>query len=131
MAPGPVDAAAVESLLARFHEVYEREYTYRLDAPVEVVGLHLIASAEVGKLELARLPTSGATIDAARKGSRLVDYATEGEHEADIFHAERLEPRMSFTGPAVIEDAGTTVVIHPGQRVTIDDYGNIHIAMAT
>ena len=131
MAPGPVDAAAVESLLARFHEVYEREYTYRLDAPVEVVGLHLIASAEVGKLELARLLTSGATIDAARKGSRLVDYATEGEHEADIFYAERLEPGMSFTGPAVIEDAGTTVVIHPGQRVTIDDYGNIHIAMAS
>ena len=32
-----------------FHEAYEREYTYRLDAPVEFVGIHLVALAEVGQ----------------------------------------------------------------------------------
>ncbi len=36
---------------------------------------------------------------------------------------------MSFAGPAVIEDPGTTVVIQPGNKVSIDDYGNIHIAI--
>jgi N-methylhydantoinase A len=121
----------VGDLIARFHDVYEREYTYRLDAPVEVVGLHLVASAEVGKLELVKLPTSGAAPQAALKGRRRVDYATEGEHEADIYDAEKLEPGMSFAGPAIIEDPGTTVVVHPGQRVTIDAYGNTHIALAS
>ena len=114
-------------MIARFHGVYEREYTYRLDAPVEIVGLHLVASAEVGKLELAPLPKTGASLAAALKGRREVDYALEGVHEAAIYDGEKLEPGMSFAGPAVIEDPGTTVVVHPGQARSIDGYGNIHI----
>ncbi|MCX5479930.1 hydantoinase/oxoprolinase family protein [Kaistia geumhonensis] len=127
MDPGPVDASKLAGMIARFHEVYEREYTYRLNAAVEIVGVHLIASAEVGKLEIVALPKTGARLEDAIKGRRMVDYATEGVHEAVIYNAEKLEPGMTFTGPAVIEDPGTTIVVHPGNRVSIDDFGNTHI----
>ena len=123
------DAEAMETLVAAFHDAYEREYTYRLDAGVEIIGIHMIASSEVGKLEILKLPVTGATLDAAIKGRRQVDYATEGIHEATIYDGTRLEPGMRLSGPAVIEDPGTTVVIHPGNQVSIDDYGNIHIAI--
>ena len=112
--------STVATLFEKFHDVYQREYTYRLDAPVEIVGLHLVASAEVGKLELGRMPVTGATLAAARKGSRDVDFALEGIHRAEVYDADRLEPGMRFAGPAVIEDPGTTIVIHPGNPVTID-----------
>lgn len=121
------DAGAMEALVAAFHEAYEREYTYRLDAGVEIIGIHMIASSEVGKLEILKLPVTGAALETAIKGRREVDYATEGVHEATIYDGTRLEPGMSFSGPAVIEDPGTTVVIHPANTVSIDDYGNIHI----
>lgn len=121
------DAAVMEKLIADFHDAYEREYTYRLDAGVEIIGLHLIAASEVGKLEIVALPRTGATVEQAIKGRRQVDYATEGVHDAVIYNGDRLEPGMTFTGPAVIEDAGTTVVVHPGNPVTVDDFGNIHI----
>jgi N-methylhydantoinase A len=130
LAYGPVGEEALADLIARFHAVHEREYTYRLDAPVEIVGLHLVASAEVGKLQLAPLPKTGASLAAALKARRMVDYALEGAHEADIYDAEKLEPGMSFVGPAVIEDPATTVVVHPGQSVSIDAYGNIDIEIA-
>jgi len=125
----PVDAAAIDAMIDRFHTAYEREYTYRLDAPVEIVGLHLVASAEVGKLEMNALPTTGATLDQAVKSRRDVDYALEGVHEATIYDLARLEPGMRFSGPAILEDSGTTVVIHPGNRVSIDAYGNTHIEL--
>jgi N-methylhydantoinase A len=124
-----VDDAAILSMIEHFHTAYEREYTYRLDAPVEIVGLHLVASAEVGKLEMIALPTTGATIEQAVKGRRDVDYALEGVHEAVIYDLEKLEPGMTFAGPAILEDSGTTVVIHPGNRVSIDAYGNTHIEL--
>ena len=124
-----VDDAAIQSMIEHFHAAYEREYTYRLDAPVEIVGLHLVASAEVGKLEMIALPTTGATIEQAVKGRRDVDYALEGVHEAVIYNLEKLEPGMNFAGPAILEDSGTTVVIHPGNRVSIDAYGNTHIEL--
>ena len=126
---GPVDAAAVEEIAESFHRSYEREYTYRLDAPVEFVGTHLVALAEVGKLTPVPLPTTGRRLGEARKGSRSVDYATEGIHEADIYAGELLEPGMGFDGPAVVETKGTTVVVHPGNEVRVDDYGNLCIAL--
>ena len=120
-------AETVGAMFDRFHEVYEREYTYRLDAAVEIIGLHLVASAHVGKLELRRQPTTGAGVAEARKGRRDVDYALEGVHTAAVYDADRLEPGMRFAGPAIVEDPGMTIVVHPGNPVSVDDYGNVHI----
>ncbi|WP_313195468.1 hydantoinase/oxoprolinase family protein [Shinella zoogloeoides] len=124
---GAITDASLAAIEAAFHETYEREYTYRLDAPVELVGIHLVASAEVGKLKMQEKPLSATPASAARKGERKVDYALEGVHPAAIYDGEKLEPGMAFTGPAIIEDPGTTIVIHPGNRVEIDGFGNIHI----
>jgi len=127
VAPGAFGPEQMQKLIADFHVIYEREYSYKLDAQVDIVGLHLIASADIGKLEIVPLPVTGASVTAAIKGRRLVDYATEGIHEATIYDGEKLEPGIQFTGPAIIEDPGTTIVIHPGNRVSLDAYGNTHI----
>ena len=124
---GPVTAERVAAIEAAFHETYEREYTYRLDAPVEMVGFHVVARVEIGKLTMTRREVTGRALDEARKGARPVDYALEGVREAAIYDGERLEPGMAFDGPAIVEDPGTTVVVHPGNRAEIDDFGNIRI----
>jgi len=126
---GTIDAGAVGVIIDAFHSSYEREYTYRLDAPVEFVGVHVVAVAEVGKLAPAPLPVSGRSLADARKGTRSVDYTTEGVHEAAVYVGELLEPGMRFGGPAVIETRGSTIVIHPGNDVSIDDYGNVLIEL--
>lgn len=127
---GRITDARLSEIEKAFHETYEREYTYRLDAPVEMVGIHLVASAEVGKLTMKKHTPSGAKADVALKGHRDVDYALEGVKKAAIYDGTKLEPGMTFTGPAIVEDPGTTVVVHPGNTVEIDGYGNIHIRLA-
>lgn len=126
---GTVTDARLGDIQATFHDTYEREYTYRLRAPVEMVGIHLVASAEVGKLTMKERATSAASSEVALKGHRDVDYALEGVHSAAIYDGTRLEPGMTFSGPAVIEDPGTTTVVHPGSRGAVDGYGNIHIEL--
>jgi len=126
---GPVDAAAVAEIAETFHAVYEREYTYRLDAPVEFVGTHIVAVAEVGKLTPEPLPSGTRSLEDARTGRRSVDFATEGVHESDIYAGDRLEPGMRFAGPAIVESAGSTIVVHPGNEVSVDDYGNVIIEL--
>lgn len=113
----------------RFHSLYEQHYTYRLQAPVEIVGFHLVAIAQIGKLTPRAMPVTGRLPSAACKGRRAVDYAQEGIHEANIYDYQMLEPSMTFSGPAVIEDAGTTVVVHPGNSVHVDRLGNLHITI--
>src|SRR5207244_1235452 len=70
---GAIDGAAVGEIAERFHTAYEREYTYRLEAPIELVGIHVVAIAEVGKLAPAPLPVTGRPLDEALKGRRAVD----------------------------------------------------------
>lgn len=127
---GAVTAERIAEIEASFHETYEREYTYKLDAPVELVGIHLVASAEVGKLTMEAKPLGEADASSAGKGERQVDYATEGRHSAQIYDGEKLAPGMEFAGPAIIEDPGTTIVVHPGNQVAIDSYGNVIITLA-
>jgi N-methylhydantoinase A len=127
---GSIDVAAVDVIADAFHESYEREYTYRLDSPVEFVGAHLVAVAEVGKLSPAPLSPSGRSLADARKGRRRVDYATEGTHDAEIYVGELLEPGMAFTGPAIVEARSTTVVVHPDNEVTVDRYGSITLSLS-
>lgn len=124
-----ISDAKLDVIAEQFRATYEREYTYRLDAPVEMVGIHLVARAEIGKLKMAPAPLGDADAASAIKGSRNVNYALDGNHEATIYNGDQLNPGMQFVGPAIIEDAGSTVVIHPGNQVSIDAYRNIHIEL--
>ena len=126
---GSVTDAALDKIAEDFRAAYEKEYTYRLDAPVEMVGIHLVARAEVGKIEMTPARLGDADASSALKGRRTVDYALEGSHEADIYDGDKLSPGMAFTGPAIVEDSGTTLVIHPGNRVSVDAYRNVHIEL--
>ncbi|MEM7337400.1 MAG: hydantoinase/oxoprolinase family protein [Actinomycetota bacterium] len=121
--------AGIDGLVERFHTQYEAEYTYRLDAAVEFVGLHLVGSADVGKPMLHPAPLGDADATSAVAGERQVDYATDGVHRATLIDAARLQPGMRFAGPAVIEGAGTSVVVHPNCEVEIDGLGNTIITL--
>lgn len=129
---GNITAASLAGIEANFHTAYEREYTYRLDTPVELVGIHVVASATVGKLTLqpGKL-VSDPDASACIKSERSVDYALDGIHSAQIYDGTALKPGMQFKGPAVIEDPGTTIVIHPNNDVVIDSYSNIVIRVNT
>ncbi len=125
---GSIDVRAIDEISENFHHMYEREYTYRLDAPVEFVGAHVVATADVGKLEPAPRPRSGRELADAGKGRRRVDFASKGVHDTAVYDGDRLEPRMRLEGPAIIETKNGTVVVHPGNKLFVDGYGNLVIS---
>ena len=127
---GAITSAQIDTIVENFRTNYEREYTYRLDAPAELVCYHLVAIAEVDKLKPEVHPRTGRKVEAAVKGKREVDFVEAGIHQATIYNGDVLEPGMSFVGPAIIEEAGTTVVIPPGLPCHVDDYGNYCIRNA-
>ena len=127
---GEITGEQIEATRDRFRTDYEREYTYRLDAPVELVAYHLVAFAEVDKLKPEKLPTTGRKLDDAIKGHREVDYAEAGIHEATIYDGYALEPGMSFVGPAIVEESGATTVVPPDLPCLVDDYGNYQVRTA-
>jgi N-methylhydantoinase A len=127
---GIITAEQIEDIHEHFASEYEREYTYRLTAPAELVCYHLIAIAEVDKLKPEKHPKTGRKLLDALKGRREVDFVESGIHQATIYNGDSLEPGMNFTGPAIIEEADTTVVIPPDLPCFMDDFGNYCIQTA-
>ncbi len=125
---GPLDAAAVDATSAAFHEAYEREYTYRLAAPIEFVGLHLVSYAAVGKLEPLPLPVTGRAVGEAVKGHRDVDYALEGVHRRDD---RRRRPARAgddaSTGRRSSRRRARPSSCTRSTSVSVDRFGNLHI----
>jgi N-methylhydantoinase A len=127
---GAITEAQLQAIRERFDTDYEREYTYRLEAPVELVAYHLVALAEVDKLKPEKLPTTGRKLEGAVKEEREVDFVEDGIQGATIYDGDSLEPGMEFVGPAIIEEAGATTVVPPGLPCAVDDYGDYQIRTA-
>ena len=127
---GIITAEQIEAIREHFASEYEREYTYRLTAPAELVCYHLIAIAEVDKLKPEKHPKTGRKLLDAIKGRREVDFVESSIQQATIYNGDSLEPGMSFAGPAIIEEADTTVVIPPDLPCFMDDFGNYCIQTA-
>ncbi|GGI80186.1 5-oxoprolinase [Shewanella hanedai] len=127
--PRVLDESSIEAVRASFQQLYLQEYTYNLDNEIELVGLHLVGKADVGKVKLPKQQQSGRLIAETIKGEREVDYAEDGVHTSVIYDGDLLEPMMAFSGPAIIEQTGTTIVIHPNQTVFLDEYSNVIVEL--
>ena len=120
----------VDEAIVRFHEAHEKRFTYRLDAGVQVVNFHLVAQAEVPKPDFTKRKAKGLALENAVLHKRRVDFDRHGIHEAAIYDGLRLDPGMAFAGPVVVQEPAISLVVSPGHRVCIDDFGNYHIAIA-
>lgn len=121
------DAVDIESTAQAFHDAHEKRFTYRLEVGVQIVNFHLVSKVLVEKPELQKKSHQGLALDDCLIGHRKVDFDQHGEHASAIYDGDKLEPGMSFTGPAVIQEKSVTLVIPPGKRASLDDYGNYHV----
>src|SRR5262249_25631912 len=94
---------------------------------VQIVNFHLVARVTVPKPDLPRKTTTGRKLAEALVGQRTVDFDAHGIHDALIYDGLRLEPAMELAGPAVIQEPMVTLVVPPGNRVTVDEFGSYHV----
>jgi N-methylhydantoinase A len=104
---------------AAFERDYKRRYGHAdAKAPAEFQALHLSAFARLKQPEIARLPRAAAKSQPARLRKIYIGNAG-GWLDGQIFHRDALEPGFSATGPAVIEEYGSTTLVWPGDRFEI------------
>ena len=124
---GSINEKTIGEAIERFHAVHEKEYTFRMDHPVELVTFHLVALGRVPKPELAKITSTGCSFKDTFRGKRSVDFDVDGVHETAIHERALLEPGMVLEGPLIVEEPATTILIPPGTHGEVDDFGNIHI----
>ncbi|MFG2073344.1 hydantoinase/oxoprolinase family protein [Nonomuraea maritima] len=122
---GEVDDAWRAEVVARFHDAHEKLYGYAYrDDPrhdVEWVNLRVSGIGPISRPVIRRFdkPGEGAT------SVRQVHF--EETRDTPIHQRAALGPGATVQGPAVIEEYGSTIPIHPGFSAKIDEYGNVVI----
>jgi N-methylhydantoinase A len=122
--PGLLDLAG------RFHDLHEadRGFAFRSQQPL-LRGLRVVTRGVTPKPPaLARL---GTVTDpaGARKGSRRVFFG-DGFVDTPVYDGPALGPGAALTGPALIEEPFTVVVLPPGATCRLDAHGNYDIRVA-
>ncbi len=62
----------------------------------------------------------------ARRGQRAVWFAGKAL-ETPVYQRHRLPADAAFDGPAIIEQLDCTIVVEPGNHVSLDGLGNLVI----
>jgi N-methylhydantoinase A len=122
---------SVDRLLQRFHDRHRRLYTYALeDAPVEIVTLRVSATGGLRHFTLPRLTPAHGPAGRARSGARRVYFAEGGGWmDCATYDRDALPMGATLRGPSVIEQLDATTVIFPGQRATVDHFGNLVVRL--
>jgi N-methylhydantoinase A len=68
--------------------------------------------------------------DRGQRGSRAVIFATEPV-DTPIFLRSGLRSGDRLQGPAVIEEIGATILVYPGDRVAVNEFGHMVIEVSS
>jgi acetone carboxylase beta subunit len=118
----------MRKVLAEFETVYAK-VNHRVsrygEAGFSITELGLIATADKVKPVLVKRPLGKADPASAHKGVRDA-YIGGRWHKANLYEMDLLQPGHEVVGPAIIEHPATTLVVHPKDRVTIDEWTLLH-----
>ncbi len=114
-------------LEARFASAHERLYGFRLDRPVELVNLRAVGSGQVEKVRLPSFELETPDASGAIFEQHQV-YFSGGFVNANIYDRKLLRAGNHVVGPAIVTQADSTTIIHPGHVGIVDRYLNIMIS---
>ncbi|KQS72149.1 hydantoinase/oxoprolinase family protein [Modestobacter sp. Leaf380] len=128
VAEGTPDAAVLDDVATAFHAAHRQLYGYDFSLDprqaVEWVNLRVSGIGPIRRPDLVALPdrTEGSVADAV-SGSRPVWF--DEWLDTPTYWRPDLQPGDVVVGPAIVEEFGSTVPVHPGFVATVDSYANL------
>jgi N-methylhydantoinase A len=124
---GDLDADATELVAQAFHAAHRQLYGYDFAADprqaVEWVNLRVSGIGPIRRPDLVELPPADGGTDRAVTGGRRVFF--DDWLDTPTYDRTSLAAGDVVSGPAIIEEFGSTVPVHPGFAATVDRFGNL------
>ncbi|MFL5655551.1 MAG: hydantoinase/oxoprolinase family protein [Ktedonobacteraceae bacterium] len=142
---GRLSSDSATTIINSFEEVYRRLYE-RLSqsVPIEIINWRVTSSGPAPRVRLVEgthpgndessragpLKDGQPVAQTARKGSRKA-YFPElgGYHDTAVYNRYGLLPGTSFSGPAIVEERESTVIVGPDCRFHIDEQRNLMVEL--
>ncbi|WP_118133024.1 hydantoinase/oxoprolinase family protein [Oceanicella sp. SM1341] len=120
-----------EELQARFEEAYFARFRVKLpEIRATLVNVNTSVIGRRPEIDLSTLIDPAgrkATLEEALTSRRPVWF--DGWHDTPVYWRDHLPAEATITGPAIIEQMDTTIIIEPGDTAAQDADGNIIITL--
>jgi N-methylhydantoinase A len=127
--PGPTPS--LSELQTRFEEAYFNRFHVELkEIRANLVNVNTSVIGRRAEIDLSILidpKGRKATLNEAQTGSRQVWFGAW--RETPVYWRDHLPATAAITGPAIVEQMDTTIIIEPGDIATQDHDGNIIITL--
>jgi N-methylhydantoinase A len=123
---GVLDEQHVPQITAEFEETYRGLYGRKgPDVALEIINWRVVASGPRPEMNL-QLPRGTSDRSDARKGSRRAYFPeSSGFAETAVYDRYALQPGVEFTGPAIVEERESTLIVGPRGRARVDENLNV------
>ncbi|MBG99633.1 MAG: hydantoin utilization protein [Solibacterales bacterium] len=125
VADGGISETSLQNALAEFHRVHEHFYGYSIGHEViELIKFSVKAIGRIPKPQLKPLTLEG---NAKPIESRPVYFKEQGFLDCPVYRRSDLPSGFEETGPALIEEEDSMTLVHPENRIQVNEYGVITI----
>ena len=126
---GDVDGGVLAEVADRFHAAHRALYGYDFadDASqqVEWVNLRVSGIGPIQRPEIRRRPSAESPTVTPTSHRAVCFEPGDGYVETPVLWRSDLAVGAAVTGPAIIEEFGSTVPLHPGFTARVDELGNL------
>ncbi len=122
----PASGLTREAIAEAFDVAYKEEFGRLLEnIETRVMNYRVAVVGRRPKLDMSVFaPVDGKAPEDCQTGTRRV-YAEGAFHEAKIYDRLALSVGSVIEGPAILEQADTTIFVDPGLVATVDRFGNL------
>lgn len=121
-----IDKSVSQKAIDGFNRLHEAEFGHIREGELpEVTGVRLATFVNTPTPPVQKGFTAP-KVKAKPNKTRRANLG-EGFKETPIFHGPDLKPGYEVTGPAVIEETFTTIVVYPGWKAHMDDAGDYEL----
>ena len=112
-----------------FENIYKSRYGHsNKDNPIEILGIRLVAGADIPRPELHDLFNINSNKGQPQCSYRSIYFPKPyGRIDTPVWQREDLPVNFSINGPALIEEYSSTTVLNPGDKALIGQLGEITI----
>ena len=131
----PVDQRLVDDVAALFHAEHRSLYGYDFagdtSQQVEWVNLRVSGIGPIQRPEIRRHDEDSSGAPAPARTREVCFDPVRGHLPTPVYWRPDLRPGQQVDGPAVVEEFGSTVPLHPGFTARVDPYLNLVITRST
>lgn len=117
----------LESLCRRFDTVHKQRYGHTMTDPVQIVHVRVRGIGRTPRPELRTIPGRAAGVPTRRTSRKAFCFAHRAMVDFAVYDRDELRDGDVVPGPAIVEEATTTLAFFSDQRASVDKFGHLFI----